>query len=168
MHTRWFMKEVAAFPARYKNRNEEWEGWSDHIQVESGLGFTCDRDVLDLVLSLNFDKIQTLGSCQGPYGQWIFPRAWVRFYGETDRCLMSFCLALKEQIFNLYGRDFTYECHIHIDNFCDPREFNFADLTVPQKSVAQLVEAIHMVRSALFPIMERITNNEYHEQKNEA
>lgn len=135
------------YPSRYKGRDgvERQQGYAEHPQVDSGLGFTCDEGILNLALCLNAGKIKTMGSCQGPHGNWAVPRAWIRFYGETDEYLIRFCVELKDHLFALYGRDFRYECHIHVDNYCEPRDGSFANVTVPQEDVPKFIDAINYV-----------------------
>lgn len=60
------------YPCRYRANGYVYESLADHPQVDTGLGFTCDAGVLDIVMAVNQTGVlETQFSCQGyRYRKW--------------------------------------------------------------------------------------------------
>lgn len=70
------------------------KGYSSHPQVDTGLGFTCDKEVLKPVQALNAKGFRTLSSCQQTE-KWAIARRTISFEHSDPFELLSFCLHLK-------------------------------------------------------------------------
>lgn len=64
----------------------------DHPQVDTGLGFTCDEQILDTVLAINkVPGIRTQTSCQAYSDTWLVPKAQILFEGDNNRRVFEVC-----------------------------------------------------------------------------
>jgi hypothetical protein len=84
------------YPATYKDftTSETWEGFSDHPQADSGLGFTCDIAMVPMVQALHRAALPTFHCCES-VGPWMIRRKEVAFFRADPHSLLGFCLKLK-------------------------------------------------------------------------
>lgn len=118
------------YPAIY----EHGPGFSDHPQVDTGLGFTCDEGVLQLVLAFTEAGFPTLCSCEAN-GPWYIKRKFVRFTHDKVSELLELALYIKKNLSSCFRQ------HLVIDNTCggaDP----FVDLDIIPDLEAQLLLVI--------------------------
>ena len=91
-----------------------------HVQIETGLGFTCDEGIFDLVMLLNrSNMVRTGPSCQGPCGPWVVPRGKILLYSRHDDSheLLDFCLRVKDKIAEDRFQYRGYGCDIHVTDY---------------------------------------------------
>lgn len=84
-----------------------------HPQVDTGLGFSCDEKIVELVVALNQGPLKTGGSCQGPIRPWAMPRSYLSVMAKdgNPRTLLEYLLRLRECL--PYG----YDCYMKVDSY---------------------------------------------------
>jgi len=114
---------------------------TDHKPVDTGLGFTCDEGVVELVLALNKIKgIKTLGSCEEGYTRWAVRRKGVIFVGDAEHRLLDVCLCIKA----LMPKNANWSQTIEVDNYCIPPTVR-ATLDVSPKNYKALIKVIRKI-----------------------
>jgi hypothetical protein len=68
-----------------------------HAQVDTGLGFTCDAGVKNVVVAFNEAGWKTNHSCEAT-NNWYVPRCEIGFGHADPHKLLDFCLHLKTLI----------------------------------------------------------------------
>ncbi len=119
------------------------EGWSSHLQVDSGYGFTCDEKMLDIVKAIWSVGLKTDVCCQsnrdsGIGGtQWIIDRQVVHFHHDDPHKLLDFCLYLRSEMLGING----WNMDIQVDDYCRP-SYPKAKLTFTEESHDRVTQAI--------------------------
>lgn len=143
---------MSIYPATYKSAaGDVWQGASDHPQVDTGLGFTCDVGVFDIVIAINRAGFQTVSSCEArselvasrreSAALWAIPRKWVGFYHSDTGELLRFCLHIREQLKQARG----WSQKIIVDAYYVPSD-PFADLDYVPELEPQLIAAVQSYR----------------------
>lgn len=102
----------------------------EHLQVDSGLGYTCDEEILPFVLLTNNDTLRTQSSCQewwqNEYRAHKRRFIMIRSCGNDAMDILKFCIHMKESLNNLCGDRFSdkgwipYKCELDIDFWTQP------------------------------------------------
>lgn len=59
------------------------------------MGFTCDHEILDVVMAINDAGLKTLNSCQAEPFTYVIPRRAVSFVHVDPHALLDFGLAFR-------------------------------------------------------------------------
>lgn len=112
-----------------------------HPQIDTGLGFTCDKEVLPVVLAFYKAGVPTKSSCQNTGERRMGfsgtePRAFIAFHGSIE--LLSFCVQLRENL----PSDSTWGLLMQLYGGGDPRfcvavEFTYKN-SIRDKVIATL------------------------------
>lgn len=112
-----------------------------HPQVDSGLGFQCDEEIVDLIRLIHkFPGITTTYSCQGGPAKWA--TAYVIFNGDTDK-LVTFCKCLMPVMLSEKLWDEDHICIPTSLQIMFQREHGIrGELTVPYSLIGYLCNAL--------------------------
>ncbi len=112
-----------------------------HKPIDTGLGFTCDEGVVEIVLAMNkIDDIKTIGSCEAT-GDWVIPRSYVSFKSrhQNHHHLLEVCLAIRAAM-----ETDGWNQVIHVDNYSVPRGV-FAVITYHPSAKPLLLQIIENI-----------------------
>lgn len=90
-------------------------GRATHPQMDSGLGFTCDEEILPFILAFHSAGIKTLSSCQSG-GPWLIPRRSVVYTHDDPQVVLKFALYLRDAVPGKSG----WQNQIRVDHYHVP------------------------------------------------
>jgi hypothetical protein len=72
-------------------------GRSQHPQVDSGFGFTCDEEILPFIPVFRSVGIETLSSCQASQ-MWLVPRRLISYTHDDPSTILRFACHIRDTV----------------------------------------------------------------------
>jgi len=92
---------------------------TEHVQVRSKYGFTCDKTIKCIVEAFNQAGFKTIFSCENTR-KWVVPRAEVAFGHADPYLLLRFCLYLNGAMENGSDGSGGWGVSLWLDKFHPP------------------------------------------------